>query len=99
MVKKKHKKSSKAKPKWRLFGWDTFSNEEYRLSVHNSQELAERAAAEKLQENERLQPSSQSGGQGVFGIQDRVYIERPDGTRYQWFTTSGTLDALKKNGK
>lgn len=89
---RKHRKLSTAK--WTLIGYDTFSNEEYSLTSHKTQALAETAAAERMQELERTQPSSQSGGQGMFGIQDRVYIERPDGTRYQWFTTSGTLAAL-----
>ena len=80
--------------KWKLVGWDTFSSEEYSLSEHKTQQLAETAAAERMQELERTQPSSSSGGQGFFGIQDQVYIERPDGTRYRWFTTSGTLAAL-----
>lgn len=80
--------------KWKLVGYDTFSNEEYSLTEHKTQELAEAAAADRMQELERTQPSSQSGGQGLYGIQDRVYIERPDGSRYQWFTTSGTLAAL-----
>lgn len=83
--------------KWRLVGWDTFSSEEYHISEHKSQAEAETAAAERMQELERTQPSSSSGGQGLFGIQDRVHIERPDGSRYQWFTTSGTLDALAKD--
>lgn len=91
--------------KWKLVGWDTFSSEEYSLSEHKTQQLAETAAAKRMQELERTQPSTSSGGQGMFGIQDQVYIERPDGTRYRWFTTSGTLaaltgvsrDALKKN--
>lgn len=83
--------------KWKLVGFDTFSSEEYSLSEHKTQALAERAAAERMQELEKSQPSSQSGGQGIFGIQDRVFIQRPDGSRYQWFTTSGTLDALAED--
>ena len=96
MPQKKRRKSSTAK-KWRLVGWDTFSSEEYTLTEHKSQAEAEQAAAERMQELERTQPSISSGGQGIFGIQDRVYIERPDGTRYQWFTTSGTLAALAED--
>lgn len=95
MLQKKRRKSSTAK-KWKLVGWDTFSSEEYSLSEHKTQALAEAAAADRMQDLERTQPSSSSGGQGLFGIQDRIYIERPDGTRYQWFTTSGTLAALAK---
>ena len=96
MPQKKRRKSSTAK-KWRLIGWDTFSSEEYSLSEHKTQALAEIAAAERMQHLEATQPSSTSGGQGLFGIQDQVYIERPDGTRYRWFTTSGTLAALAKD--
>lgn len=83
--------------KWKVIGWDTFSSEEYSISAHKTQTLAEAAAAEKMQQLEATQPSSTSGGQGVYGIQDQVYIERPDGSRYRWFTTSGTLAALTKD--
>jgi len=36
-----------------------------------------------LAELERLQPSEQSGGQRSGGIQDHVYVVRPDGGFYQ----------------
>lgn len=84
---------------WKLIGWDTFSSEEYSISEHKTQELAEKAAAEKMQYLEEIQPSKSSGGQGTYGIQDQVYIQRPDGTRYRWFTTSGTLAALTGVGR
>ena len=66
---------------WKLEGYDTFDHRPYRLpGEYQSQADAERAALERLQELERTQPRSLSGGQG--GIQDRVYIVRPDGTQY-----------------
>lgn len=91
------KKNNRYNKPWKLVGWDTFSHEEYPISEHKTQDLAEAAAAKRMQELEERQPSKSSGGQGVFGIQDRVYIQRPDGTQYQWFTTSGTLAALKSD--
>lgn len=80
--------------RWKLIGYDTFSNEDYSISEHRSQALAEQAAAERLQELERTQPSAHSGGQALYGIQDQVFIERPDGSRYRWLVTSGTLARL-----
>jgi len=32
---------------------------------------------------ERVQPSRRSGGQQLGGIQDQVYIVRPDGSTYR----------------
>jgi hypothetical protein len=42
-------------------------------------------AANYMTELERRQPTATSGGQGPYGIQDRVFIVRPDGTRYQFY--------------
>jgi len=40
---------------------------------------------EKLKELEETQPSSQSGGQDPLGIQDKVFVVRPDGTDFRVF--------------
>ncbi len=70
---------------WRLAGRDAFSGEDYYLDgEYGSQELAEQAAWNRLNELERTQPSPSSGGQGPLGIQDRVHVVRPDGTRYRF---------------
>jgi hypothetical protein len=67
---------------WRLQGYDTFSMEDYGLDgEYRDQEAAELAGQERLAELERTQPSASSGGQG--GIQDRVYVVRPDGSTYR----------------
>lgn len=68
---------------WTLEGYDTFSDERYPISgAFESEESAQAAADERLDELEREQPSSSSGGQE--GIQDRVYIICPDGTDYRY---------------
>jgi len=68
---------------WKLAGYDTFAGEEYPINgTWRSQEAAEKAAARLLRQLEKQQPAAQSGGQE--GIQDRVYIIRPDGTRYRY---------------
>jgi hypothetical protein len=85
--------------KWKLLGYDTFSNEWYPLSEHKNQELAEKAAAKRMDGLEVSQPANQSGGQGLFGIQDRIFIERPDGFKYRWLASSRALDASKKGSK
>jgi hypothetical protein len=71
---------------WTLKGYDTFSDEWYPFSGEfESEESAQAAADERLDELERQQPSARSGGQGQGGIQDRVYIIRPDGSGYRYF--------------
>jgi hypothetical protein len=68
--------------KWRLLGYDTFAGEEYPLpGEYDSESEAVSRAMKRLEELEKLQPSSSSGGQD--GIQDRVYVRRPDGTVFR----------------
>lgn len=70
------------KGRWRLKGYDTFDGTFYPLpGSFESQEEAEEAARERLAELEREQPSASSGGQS--GIQDQVYIVRPNGTLHR----------------
>jgi hypothetical protein len=62
-----------------LVGYDTFEGEEYTLDgVYHTEQEAVVAAQIRLRHLEQTQPSSSSGGQGMFGIQDRVYVLRPD---------------------
>jgi hypothetical protein len=75
-----------AKQCWRLIGWDTFDGADYPLSEHETEELAIKAARERLRDLELSQPSAQSGGQ--VGIQDQVFIGRPDGSRYRFTAAS-----------
>lgn len=71
--------------KWRLFGYDTLSEEYYPLEgKYDTKEEAMLAAESHLAKVEQTQPSESSGGQEKYGVQDRVYIERPDGSRYQY---------------
>jgi len=68
---------------WRLRGYDTFAGEWYPISgIYLSERAALRAAHKRLKALERSQPSATSGGQE--GIQDQVYIVRPDGTMFRY---------------
>ena len=70
---------------WRLRGHDTFAGEGYPLPGRFWSEAgAQRAARRHLAKLERTQPSATSGGQKPGGIQDRVFIVRPDGTAYSY---------------
>ena len=61
--------------------YDTFAGEAYPLEGEFSTEQDAIAAARaRLEELERTQPSESSGGQD--GIQDRVYVVRPDGSSF-----------------
>jgi len=74
--------------RWKLEGYDTFAGEVYPIEgTWRSQEAAEKAAATVLKKLEKQQPPLQSGGQE--GIQDQVYIIRPDGTRYRYLPGKG----------
>jgi len=71
--------------RWTLQGYDTFSREDYDLPGQYWTEAgAQRAARRRLRYLERTQPSASSGGQKEFGIQDRVFIVRPDTTNYRY---------------
>jgi hypothetical protein len=68
--------------KWKLRGHDTFANEDYPLEGDfDSENDAITAAKVRLADLEIRQPSETSGGQD--GIQDQVYVIRPDGTRFR----------------
>jgi hypothetical protein len=68
---------------WTLQGYDTFSHDTYSLPGEYISEAEARAAARaRLEVVEESQPSAISGGQG--GIQDQVYVVRPDGTSYPY---------------
>ena len=73
---------------WKLQGYDTFSDEDYPLpGEYETEEQAIAAAEERLDHLETTQPSRTSGGQD--GIQDRVYVIRPDGTRFRVWPRHG----------
>jgi hypothetical protein len=77
------RKLLKLEPKrWKLLGYDTFASDWYPLGgAYRTEEAAVKAARRRLKELERSQPSENSGGQD--GIQDQVYIKRPDGSTYR----------------
>ena len=74
---------------WAVDGYDTFEggpDAYYRVKEGLGSEAdALIAAAAYMTELERTQPSASSGGQGHLGIQDRVFIVRPDGSRYRFY--------------
>ncbi len=73
-----------------LKGFDEFSQEPYPLrGEFRTETEAVRAALAELRGLERAQPSKQSGGQGKYGIQDRVYIVYPDGRERRIFPKLG----------
>lgn len=67
--------------RWKVLGQDAFDMEArmYMKGEYVTECEALHAAYNYLHELEELQPSSSSGGQRPGGIQDRVYIESPDG--------------------
>ncbi len=74
--------------KWSLNGYDTFEEGPeafYTLPGEwDTEKEAREAAKKRLQELEISQPSSSSGGQGFSGIQDQVFIVRPDDSMYRF---------------
>lgn len=74
--------NGKLPPSWKLVGYDTFDGHFYALGGDFPDEYsAVESARDRLKELEREQPSLHSGGQG--GIQDQVFVVRPDGTRFR----------------
>ncbi len=68
--------------KWKLRGHDTFANEDYPLEGEfDSEDDAIATAKVHLADLEIMQPSLETGGQS--GIQDQVFVIRPDGSRFQ----------------
>lgn len=74
---------------YRLEGYDTFAagnpqedNPYYPLEgKYYTLKAAQGAARKRLVHLEETQPTESSGGQGINGIQDQVYIIYPDGSR------------------
>ena len=70
---------------WKLEGYDSFDNTSYTLpGTYASEQDARRAAQERLARLETSQPSETTGGQDTGGIQDQVFIIRPNGTKYRF---------------
>jgi hypothetical protein len=74
--------------KWSLDGYDTFEggpDAYYPLEgEYDDEQSAQAAARKRLAELEKTQPSSSSGGQSFGGIQDQVFVVRPDGSKYRF---------------
>jgi hypothetical protein len=71
--------------RWRLRGYDTYAAEDYPMpGSYYTERGARRAARRYLRHLERTQPSETSGGQKDGGIQDRIYVVRPDGSSYRY---------------
>lgn len=70
---------------WQLRGYDTFAGDWYALpGTFFSERAAQQAAQRRLSQLEKTQPTDISGGQE--GIQDQVYVVRPDGSSYRYFS-------------
>lgn len=70
---------------WRLVGYDTFEGEYYPLyGEHEDEHNARIAAIERFRMLKETQSSEDSGGQDEFGLQDRIFIQRPDGSKYRF---------------
>ncbi len=68
--------------KWRLEGFDTSAREEYPISGDYDSEADAVAAAEnRMEQIEKHPPSVPSGEQE--GLQDRIYVVRPDGSKFR----------------
>lgn len=71
--------------KWCLEGFSVVENRPYPLRGECDNEAdALDAARLRLAHLERFQPTESSGGQDDDGIQDRIFIVRPDGSRYRF---------------
>lgn len=70
---------------WGIEGFDTFDNHPYPLpGSFKDENEAREAARARLIHLEETQPTESSGGQHSCGIQDRVFVVRPDGTKYRY---------------
>lgn len=76
-------KDATSKGDWEVVGYDTFDREFYPLYDCVSEEVALALGIRYLKHLEATQPAAFSGGQAALGIQDRVFIIRPDGTQYR----------------
>lgn len=77
--------------KWTLTGVDGFSDEPYEIpGAYDTEERARDVARLHLAAIELTQPTSETGGQGEDGIQDRIYIISPNGNEYRYFDDSPT---------
>ncbi len=84
--------------KWSVWGYDTFEEEDAwypidadwtktprEIKEYDTEDEALARAYSRFDELEISQPSKNSGGQSEWGIQDMVYLQRPDGNRYRVF--------------
>lgn len=71
--------------KWKLEGWDVFDAGNYKIDgEYDTEEQAIEVAKMRLLELERDQSTETSGGQSDKGIQDRIFIVGPDGSKYRY---------------
>ncbi len=74
--------------RWKVLGQDSFDMdpEVYSVSEHVTHCEALNAAYRYLEKLEKEQPTYRSGGQPPHGIQERVYLETPDGKKRERVT-------------
>ena len=77
------------KETWRVLGFDAFDEEYYPLSGDfETEDGAKKLASEKFDQINLSQPDEQSSGQDDDGIQDRLFIEKPDGSLIRFLPLS-----------
>lgn len=73
---------------WKLVSFDTFAETFYHLpGTYVGEKEARQAGALRLEELNKNQPPETSGGQDDLGIQDRIFVQRPDGSRFRFIPT------------
>lgn len=87
----------KNKKIYKLRELDMFDFESCTFGEYVSEEEVRNAARKRLEELEISQPTAESGGQN--GIQDRIYVVRPDGTEYRYEIIKDSGEVLERHIK
>ncbi|MDO8429457.1 MAG: hypothetical protein Q7S88_02410 [Candidatus Daviesbacteria bacterium] len=83
---------------WNIVGYDTFEESYYRVPGSYLDERSTRLAAKlRLDLLNQTQPPDQTGGQNDEGIQDRIFIQRPNLTLYRYVPIPGEFDEKPKS--
>jgi len=72
--------SSRRSNCWRLSGWDTFAHESYPIGDFPDEASAREAAKKRLKKY--AQSRHRTGGPPPGGIEDLIFVVRPDGSSY-----------------
>lgn len=73
---------------YRLIGFDALEEEFYPLKGdYPNEQAARQAVVLRLRHLNETQPPETPGGQDDLGIQDRIFIQIPDGNKYRFIPT------------